>query len=443
METTVTEFFDSNLRLYSGHSNIRGIPFIGDGFKEAHRKVLYGMLELGENAPKDTIERISAKIATLTDYGHGVGSLCGTMVGLGQDFAGANNIPLLEKFGQWGNRLNKKASAPRYIKAKLAKAVRELFPKEDDILFEHKISNGMKVEPAFFIPILPLVLINGAEGMGTGHSTDILAYNPKDIKKAILKLLSGEELKKHSLVPFWNNFAGKISRDTNGQVVIEGCYSIKEGRGATITVTELPVGVFVDSYEERLNKLEDRGIIQGYDNLSDKNGFEFVIRVSRNSDILTKSEEELKKLLGLTKRTSENLTVWDGNGEITRFECVEDLLEHWVIWRTDQFEARRLALIDKIEGDISWAEMRYKFIEFYLENHEWFRTSETKVISSKLQELKFVRIDDLLGMPIRSLTLQKINELKEEIEKQKKYKSELEADDAVSMFTRTLKDYKC
>jgi DNA topoisomerase-2 len=438
---SASEFIDDKLRLYSAHSNVRGIPFIGDGMKQAHRKAVWGMMKRGENVDKDTVERIAAAAASTTDYHHGVGSLEGTIVGLAQDFAGSNNIPLFEKFGQFGDRLNKRASASRYIKTKLAPWFRQLIRKDDDLIFEHVMSNGMAVEPRFFCPILPLVLVNGAEGMGTGHSTNILAYNPEELRAAILKVLDGRALKPHTLTPWWRGFAGTISRDREtGQVVIEGKYTVKEGRTCTITVTELPIGLQSDQYKAHLDKLEDRGVITDYDNLSDKNGFEFVIRVPRST--LQKTDEELKKLFKLVSRATENLTVWDGEGILTRFESVEDLLKHWTEWRTARYEDRRQALLRKISADIAWASLKIRFIRFYLANYKFFRDTPNKELVARLVNEGFERHDELLAMPMRNLTHDKIKELEQDVENLKQDLAGLQNDSAVEMFKRELKALK-
>ena len=439
--STASEFIDEKLRLYSAHSNIRGIPFIGDGFKQAHRKAVWGMLKRGENADKDTVERISASSASLTNYAHGVGSFEGTVIGLAQDFAGSNNIPLFEKFGQFGDRLNKKAAASRYVKVKLAPYFRQLFRKEDDLIFEFMSSNGMLVEPKYFTPMLPLVLINGAEGMGTGHSTYIMCYNPEEIKSNIIKILDGKKLKPNTMLPWWNGFKGSVSRDKDtGQIEITGTYNIKDGRTPILTVTELPIGIQSDQYKAHLDKLEDREIILSYDNLSDKNGFEFVIRIPKST--AQKSDEEIKKLFKLVSRETENLTVWNGDGVLQRYDNVETLLEDWVAWRTARFEDRRQALIKKTEEDIVWASERYKFIIFYLKNVNFFRDNETKVITDRLTQEGFTRIDDLLSMPMRSLTKQRIEELKKEVEKFQVLLESLKVDTAVAMFKRDLKEVK-
>lgn len=435
------QFIDDKLRLFSAHSNIRGIPFIGDGFKESHRKAVWGMLARGENADKDTVERISAATASCTDYAHGVGSLEGTVVGMAQDFAGSNNIPIFEAHGQFGNRLNSKPAASRYIKTKLSSMFRQLFRKEDDLIFERKMSNGLMVEPKYFMSILPMVLINGAQGMGTGHATKILSYNPDDIKSSILKILNGKSIKPNTLVPWWRGFDGTVTRDElTGQVLIEGKYEIRKGRTPTIAIIELPVGEQCDSYKTHLDKLEDRGLISDYDNLSDKNGFEFICRVPRTTLELT--DVELKKTFRLIARESENLTVWNGDGILTRYNNVEELLADFVDWRLMRYEDRRLAMISKVQADIKWDTERYRFIMFYLKNVELFRDTETKPLNARLQQEGFIRLDDLLSMPMRSLTKQKIEDLKAEVEKLKLTLTVLNDDDAINMYERELRSLK-
>lgn len=438
---SASQFIDDKLRLYSAHSNVRGIPFIGDGFKQSHRKALDGMMRRGENADKDTVERIAAAAASVTDYHHGVGSLEGTIVGMAQSFAGSNNLPLFEAHGQFGNRLNKKPSASRYIRTKLAPIFRQLFRKDDDLIFERIDSNGLKVEPRYFTPILPLLLINGAEGMGTGHSCRILSYNPEDIRTAIVKLIDGKNLKPNSLTPWWRGFDGTVSRDAaSGQVVIEGKYTVKQGRGSGISVTELPIGVQSDQYKAHLDKLEDRGIISDYDNLSDKKGFEFVVRLPRAT--LEKTDEEIKKLFKLVSRESENLTVWNGDGVLTRYETVEALLMDFVIWRLDRYEDRRQALIKKVQADIAWAGLKIRFIRFYLMQYKFFRDTPNKALQARLVDEGFERHDELLGMPMRNLTHDKIAELEKDVEDLKLQLAGLKADDAASMYRRELKELK-
>jgi DNA gyrase/topoisomerase IV subunit A len=439
--TSASKFLDERLRLYSAHSNVRGIPFIGDGFKQASRKALWGMLKRGEGADKDTVERIAAFAASATDYHHGVGSMESTIVNMGQSFAGSNNVPLFEAFGQFGNRLNKKPSASRYIKAKLSPIYRSLFKKEDDLILEQNISNDLPVEPRFFIPVLPLVLVNGAEGMGTGHSTYILSYNPKDIKQALLKLLDGKTPKPGTLLPYWNGFKGTVSRDAEtGQVVTVGKLQREDKRGGeVITVTELPVGIQSDAYETHLQKLEDKGLISGYDNRSDEGGFDFVIQVPRGSKLLELTDDELAKQLKLISRETENLTVWNPDGVLHRYACVESLLTDWYGWRLERYEDRRQALIKKLQADIDLASEKVRFIRFYLANVTFFRDTGKAEITRRLEAEKFREPDKLLSMPIYNLTRDQIAKLEKELDELQGQVKQLQGDTPAAMFTRELK----
>lgn len=438
---SASQFIDDKLRLYSAHSNVRGIPFLGDGMKQSHRKALDGMMRRGEGAGLDTVERIAAAAASITDYHHGVGSLEGTIVGMAQNFAGSNNLALFAFQGQVGNRLNRKPSASRYIKVKLGPLFRQLFRKEDDLIFDRIDSNGLKVEPKYFTPILPMVLVNGAEGMGTGHSCYIMSYNPEDLRSSILKILDGKTIKPNTLTPWWRGFEGTVARDkASGQVVIEGKYEIKQGRTPTIVVTELPIGMQKDQYKEHLNKLEDREIITGHDDLSDKKGFDFIVRVPRST--LAKSDDELKKLFKLVSRESENLTVWNGDGVLTRYDNVEELLLEFVVWRLDRYEDRRQAQIAKVHADIAWANLKVRFIRFYLVNYKYFRDTPNRELQARLVTEGFERHDELLGMPMRNLTHDKIIELERDIEDLKVLLETLKLDTPDAMYRRELKELK-
>jgi DNA topoisomerase-2 len=256
-----------------------------------------------------------------------------------------------------------------------------------------------------------------------------------------LKLLDGKTLKPNGLLPWWRGFNGTVSRDpVSGQISIEGKYELKEGRSPTITITELPIGAQSDSYEAVLQKLEDKGVIVSYDNLSDKRGFEFIVSIPRIATMM--SDEEIKKTFKLISRETENLTVWDGDGVLTRYETVEDLLTEWTVWRVERYEDRRLALIKKIEADITWASLKIRFIRFYLANYKYFRDTANKELNARLIAEGFDRHDELLAMPMRNLTHDKIKELEADVEDLKLKLASLQKDNAIEMFKRELKELK-
>jgi DNA topoisomerase-2 len=435
----VHDFFDQSLRLYSAHSNVRGIPFIGDGFKEAQRKAIWGMLERGENAGFISVERVSSHCAAVTDYHHGVGSMQGTLVGLAQDFAGSNNFNLLIPEGQFGSRRSHGASAARYIETRLHENFRKIFRKEDDIILEQKKVGDIRIEPKYFIPLLPLILLNGAEGMGTGHATHIFCYSPEELKKAILKLLDGKKLEDNSLVPTWNGFTGKVERDkTNGQVKVTGDFKMVST--TEIRVTELPVGLQSDKYEEILIKLEDQGKIKSYKNASDDTGFEFILKVPRTTSMVER--EELLKTLKLESRDTENLTVWNPDGVIEKYESVEKLLAAFVEWRVERYEDRRQKQIQITTDQIAWLDEVVRFIAFYLDNTQKFRNTGKKELIELLQANKFTQPERLLSMSIWTLTKDHSEDLLKKLESEKKKLDALNVDTADKMYRRELSEFK-
>jgi DNA topoisomerase-2 len=438
-ELSCKEFIDTKLKMYSAHSNVRGIPFLGDGMKQAHRKALYGMVCRGENADKDTVERLAARACSDTDYHHGSGSMEGTIVGLAQKFAGSNNAPLIEGFGQFGNRLSKKPASSRYIKAKLSPNFRKFFRKEDDLILKHHYSNGDKIEPLFFIPILPMCLVNGTEGMGTGHSTYILGYNPSDLKSAIQQVLKGKKLKPGTLIPWFDGFKGTIERDTEtNQIVIKGIY--KDTGTLSLNITELPVGMQDEQYESHLHKLIDKEIIKNFINQSDEAGFDYQITAPRSTT--SKEPEELLKVFKLISRETENLTLWDTNGVLKRFDSVEQIIEEFVEWRLARYEDRRIALINLTEEDILWLDERIRFINFYLVNTDKFRNTGKKDLLGILSKEEFTRPEALLNLSIWYLTKDKIEELEKELEAKLAYLEQLQGDTPVAMYAKEISELK-
>lgn len=412
----VSNFLDEKLRPYSAQSNVRALPFIGDGMKEVQRKALWGIFERGENRQSDSVERIAAYACSVTDYHHGAVSMEEAIAKMAKRYAGTNNFPFLTAEGQFGSRKNFEPSQARYIKTKLDENFRHVFLKEDDCIIERLCNVDVEIEPKFFIPCMPLILCNGADGIGTGHATEILPYNPKDIIWAIREILAGRELARHSLTPwFGETFKGKIEKDKlTGQVEVTGVWEIyKKSRSHYLKITELPVTTQGDNYKKMLDDLEKNGIILDYDNLSDKNGFEFIIKIT--PEMAEWSDAQLIKTFKLVSRTTENCTVWNPDGKITRYECVEDLLIDWVAWRLDQYAARFAKQIIILTEDLQWAREKKQWIQLYLADPLFFRDNDQAVIVSHMRSNGLINIDNLLSIPMRSLTKIKIQELENQI----------------------------
>ena len=279
----VKPYFATNVKTFSLYDNVRSIPKLTDGFKPSQRKAICGTLSRGENAGELQLERLASLIAAHTDYHHGANSLVSTIVGMANDkMPGMNNMNLFIPEGQFGSRLTKDPGAGRYIFTKLSPNFRQLFKKEDDCILEPIVVDGEEIEPHTYIPLLPISLINGAQGTGTGHACDIYSYHPNQLRDAVLKVLTGKKLKSGTLTPWFRGYHGTVERNSaTGQVVTTGKLEIVNS--TKIRITELPLGVYLDTYKETLNKLEEAGLIRHYDDRSTEESFDFICEVPRST----------------------------------------------------------------------------------------------------------------------------------------------------------------
>ena len=434
-----TKFFmNSAFKEFSLYDNVRSIPSLLDGLKPSQRKALYGTSLRGENASEIQVERLSAYVAAETDYHHGTASMESTIVNMAANYTGTNNMNLFVPSGQFGSRLTKEAAASRYIFTQLSPNYRKLFKKEDECILEHNTIDGQKIEPKHYMPILPLVLINGSQGTGTGYASYIMCYNPNDIKKAILATLDGKKLNKFSLDPWYKDFSGSIVRDkTSGQVTIHGKLSVVNS--TTIHITELPVGVYLDQYKEHLTKLEDDGFIKDFEDRSTEEAFDFVITCPRTTTAVT--PEKLYEKFKLISRDTENYTLWNEQGTLEKFESVEGVITRFAEWRLQGYEKRRQKLMMDTRATIDTLSERLRFVLFYLENTDEFRNKNKADLIQMLTDNNFVNYDKLLQMPIWSLTRDKIEELKKQIGTEKTYLNDLENDTAEKMYRRELQAF--
>ena len=249
------EFINKELILFSRADLLRSIPSMVDGFKPSQRKVLFSCFK--RKLKSDVkVAQLSGYVSEHSAYHHGEASLAMTIVNLAQDFVGSNNINLLVPSGQFGTRLQggKDHASPRYIFTRLHPVCRAMFPECDDPLLNYLDEDGQRIEPDFYYPVVPLVLVNGAEGIGTGWSTSIPNFNPRDLIANIRLLLSGEE--PAQMHPWYRHFNGTIVDEVvKGDIryTVTGEYEIRDE--CTLVVTELPLRSWTSDYKEFLEEM--------------------------------------------------------------------------------------------------------------------------------------------------------------------------------------------
>lgn len=348
----VADFVNKDLRWFSIADNIRSIPSMVDGLKPSQRKVLYACRKRTNTEIK--VSQLSGYVSTETSYHHGEQSLMGTIVCMSQDYTGSNNINLLSPLGQFGTRLlgGKDAASPRYIFTRLMPIVDILFDSKDDPLLSYCEDDGLKIEPTYYVPTLPLILINGCEGIGTGYSTHVPCFNADDIKTNILKLLRSEL--PVAMKPWYKGFKGTIEELGNGKYVSRGSYHITHGNPNVLVVTELPVGKWTSDYKDYLDHLLDTNKIKAYTNNCTEVDVLFEIKLPPHFEMTGDDDSWLKLTSNLN---INNMHLFNSKNIITKYETPLEILKEFVSVRLEFYNKRKTHLLN------TWGEESEKLSE--------------------------------------------------------------------------------
>ena len=332
--TTMEAFVDNELVLFSHADNVRSIPSIIDGLKPSQRKVLYACFKRKLTNTEIKVAQLAGYVSEHTAYHHGEASLQSTITNMAQDFVGSNNIPLLYPSGQFGTRLQggKDAASPRYIFTKLMKQSRMIFPVEDDPLLEYRDDDGYVVEPLHYVPIIPMALVNGCDGIGTGWSTSIPMYNPLDliewIEDKIHKDGGGSGSGNgngngNGLQPWARGFTGSVSENPTkpGQYTSTGIITQKNSN--TLEITELPIGRWTDDMKKVLSTLVSNNTIKGYREHHTEESVHFIVNMTRNKMMeISPHFEKVFKLEEKINTTNMHLFNAQGKRTVVCFGCL-------------------------------------------------------------------------------------------------------------------------
>jgi DNA topoisomerase-2 len=436
----VSDFYNNELVDYASYSTLRMIASAIDGQKNAARKVLYTIIEKNiKNEIK--VSQLNSKMAEFSEYLHGDAS--DVIARMAKEFPGSNNIPLLAREGNFGTRFKNDHSAPRYIYTYGSEILWQLFHKEDNPILVEQYFEGDKIEPRFYLPSLPLLLVNGSEGMATGFAQKILPRNPKNLKNYISDKLQGKlrAQKSNSLHPYYEGFEGTIIKTENpGQYEIYGC--IERLSGTKVRITEIPVGIELKSYIKTLDTLEEKGFIRSYIDQSEKS---FQFEVSFNRGVLDSlSDDQLLNKLKLVKTVTENYTAIDADNRVKVFTGAKDIIDYYYNVKIDFLQKRIDHIIAKIQTEIRKMVSVYLFIQAITEDKLIINKRKKTQIVEDLENFPKIQKEDdsydyLLRMPIHSLTKEKMDELMAKI---KDKKQELDYYKTTTPETEWLKDLK-
>jgi DNA topoisomerase-2 len=440
METTITEFLQNQYKEYSIYTiENRAIPGI-DGLKPIQRKIIHVANNIWKTGNEKTLKvfQLAGIVASEAYYHHGNASAENAIINMAQSFK--NSLPLLEEDGQFGSLRSPEPGAPRYIGTKLSKNFRLLY--KDFELLENKEEEGEVIEPKFFLPIIPTVLLNGSSGIAVGFSSNILNRNPNDLIEACAFLLKGRTI--DTIKPYVKDFKGEFINDPENHKrwIIRGKYEVKNT--TTVKITELPPSMTYEKYEEILEDLVEKKKIVSYDN-NCKNGIDYTIKFTRE-DLATYDEEKLIKLLKLEEANTEIFTTLDEFGKIKIFESDKEIIEYFVNFRLGFYVKRKEFMLDKLKYDLKILMNRGKFIRAILENKLDIKNKTKEQLTSDIAAMNLDLIDDsydyLLRMPLWSLTKELFEKLKLDFTAKKEEIVELEKIQPKDMYLSELKELK-
>lgn len=437
------DFINKELIQFSMADNIRSIPNLLDGLKPGQRKIIFGCFKrnLVESLK---VSQLVGYIAEKTAYHHGETSLESTIVGLAQDFVGSNNINLLFPDGMFGTRAKggKDAGASRYISTKLCDITKAIFHPDDFPSLKQNVDEGLLVEPEFYVPVIPLLLVNGAEGIGTGWSTNIPSYNPKDIIENLRRRMKDEDML--PMTPWYRGFKGTIEPNGETRFKVSGTVAIADE--SHVDITELPVKVWTENYKEQLtgfimakeDKITEAHFIRDYKEHNTDISVHFRVIVNEDAMRMLESTDLATKFKLINTINTTNMTCFNEHGRIKQYVSPLDIMEEFYAVRLQYYYKRKQYLIEKYGAEVEELKFKVKFILAVIEGKLVVQNRKKLDIITQLIDQNFWTFsgkasngvlcfnenptiesaiadngfDYLLSMPIWSLTLERVEDLK-------------------------------
>lgn len=428
------DFINRELIHFSKYDCDRSIPNLMDGLKISLRKILFSAFK--KNLTSEIkVAQFTGYVSEHACYHHGEASLNQAIVGLAQNYVGSNNINLLVPSGQFGTRLQggKDSASERYIFTYLNKLTRKIFPQADDQILNYLLDDGDQVEPQYYYPIIPMVLVNGTKGIGTGFSTEILCYNPKDIIDYLKNKLNGFEID-IDFVPFYKNFKGTIEKVQDKKFLFKGKYE-KMGTDK-IRVTELPIGHWTQDFKELLESLEENTdkngkkitpIVKDYDDMSKDTTIDFTITFTKgkldeleniNLDNSCNGVHKVLKLMSNSSTTNMNL--FNAEDKLVKYENVKDIIDDYYTSRYRGYEIRKQKIMEVLENQLLILRNKKKYVEYLLNDELDLRRKKKDVLVQELFDKGFDKLEEdneykyLLKMTMDSVTEENVDKLENE-----------------------------
>ena len=462
------DFIHKELIHFSKYDCDRSIPNLMDGLKISLRKILYASFK--KNLTTEIkVAQFTGYVSEHSCYHHGEASLNQAIVGMAQNFVGSNNINLLEPSGQFGTRLQggEDSASERYIFTRLNKITRHIFAEQDDDILHYLKDDGFPVEPVFYAPIIPMVLVNGAKGIGTGFSTDIMCYNPKDIIAYLKNKLQGTQgiqgiqgLEENTIdfMPYYEGFQGAIEKVSETKFLFKGMYHVVAPD--KIRVNELPVGFWTQDFKEHLESLQELvdkdgkklpSVIKDYDDMSKDTNVDFTITFQKGKleeleqikgDYNCNGVQQLLKLCSTNSTTNMNL--FNAVERLRKYETVAQIIDDYYETRLEYYDIRKSHLIKTLQHQLLVLSNKSRYIQELLDDTIDLRKKKRSEITSLLVEKKYDMLENddefnyLIKMPMDSVSDENVSKLLKEHRQKEKELEIIQSTSVQEMWTKEL-----
>ncbi len=395
------EFYHAN--------NYRTLPNLMDGLKPTKRKILYALLKMKSNEERK-VAALAAYVTEKMGYHHGEASLAKTIIGMAQTFVGSNNINFLSPEGQFGTRGmgGKDAASPRYIFTKLEPIARKIFPSIDydqftDInttpILPELEEEGQLVEPQYLAPILPMLFINGEQGIGVGWACDFPSYDPKDIAQVVRSWICADDRDDFQFImptPSWKNFTGPVVEEGNKVKTYGRIISVTQrgvAKNNEFLVTELPIRMWTMDFR---TWIENQNFVKRVIEESKLDSVQIRIITSEPTTL-----DKMKELCNSKLQQSMNrlLVFYNAKGQLHCYENESDIMREWCECRRDLYIRRHQLLLIRLEHESLLLQRKIDFFDIVQE----YGSNNESLIRTIMARKGYTEIEDLLDLSIRHL----------------------------------------
>lgn len=429
---TYEDFMTREMKHFSIYDNQRSIANGMDGLKISLRKILFAAFKKGGLKTEIKVAQFSGYVSEHSGYHHGEASLNAAIIGMAQNFVGSNNINLFEPNGQYGTRLcgGRDSASERYIFTQLNPITRLIYRAEDDAVLEYLDDDGQMVEPTFYAPIVPMVLVNGTKGIGTGFSTDIMCHNPLQIIDHIQAMLQQKpEAEWGPIEPYYRGFKGSITplstSGSGGKFLVRGLHAVDAAK-KQVRVTELPVGHWTEDFKKHLESLIETNTIKDYVDMSTDTVVDFTITFPATASIDTAVVDHgtctaVEKLLKLyTTESTSNMHLFDSQDQLKKYGSVRDIVRDYYATRLKLYNERKTHQLGAMTAELLLLSNKARYIQELLDGSIDLRRKRGDELVAMLQSKGYDQVEGdqqykyLLKLPMDSVSEENVQKLLKE-----------------------------